>query len=201
VEPGANARNECELSNHLGEMRGRLRSASRCDRILTIIDYFQALRIAAVAPDAGASLDENRVRLSTLQSYQYASRTPKRPAGDPLLVISQVRKGDGNRHRLTLDDMLGSTELAYAADAVLLLEETKMAPSASRTALTLRIAKARDGGQRGDIALEFDHTRARITDAPKFTERRTPHRDCDIGRGMPADLYVDPLAGADEMND
>jgi replicative DNA helicase len=195
VEPGIRAMTEYDLRSYLAGMSDRLRTASQCARLLTIVDYFQAIRIAHGEAEAGQPLDENRARLSALQSYQYASRTVKRPAGDPLLVISQIRKGDGNRNRLTLDDLLGSTELAYAGDSVLLLEEGKSSPSPARTNLTLRVAKARDGGHRGDVALVFDHELTRISEASAPVEPRAVRG----GRGT-ADgrSRLDPLVGAAE---
>lgn len=83
----------------------------------------------------------------------------------------------------TLDDLMGTTRLAYAADAILLLrpmtdpdvervykvqkDSVKLKRSTLKghriTPLVLKIEKARDGSFRGDVPLEFEYTRSTMT--------------------------------------
>jgi RecA/RadA recombinase len=195
AEPGISPKTDREMRSYLAELSACLRAACKCERLLTVVDYFQALRLTSGGSDAVQSVDEDHARLSVLQSYQNTSRTARRPAGDPLLVIGQVRKGDGARTRLTLEDLLGSSQLAYAGDTVLLLEEGKPSAAPGRTNLTLRVAKARDGGHRGDISLVFDHDLARIGEALTSASPR----GVQGGRGTAGGRsHVDPLAGGGE---
>ncbi len=195
VEPGERPLQTHELLTYLATERARLLQASGSKRVLTIIDHFHALRMTNPAPDGAPPVDENRARMSALQELQRRTRTPGRPAGDPFLVLGEVRKGDSGRGRLTPDDILGSAEIAYAADAICLLEEGKDTPPGGGTDLVLRVAKVRDGGLRGDVALHLDPTCGRIAEAsaaPRARQRVNPSR----GK-TPGFQAIDPLAGAE----
>lgn len=86
---------------------------------LTIVDYFQLL---PVEEEVGSPVDSDFLRVKLLQKLQERSRTSDNPMGDAFLVISEVRKGETGRTELGIADLMGSSRLGYAAQAILLME-------------------------------------------------------------------------------
>jgi hypothetical protein len=154
-------------------------------------DYFR--KIPTPKDIAPTSLDADHHRLAILQRVQtapgYLDAGP-----DPMLVISEVRKGDGNGSQLTIEDLMGSASTGYSADAVLLLETDQEDTAAPSVPVRLRIAKGRDGVVRTTIPLIFHHTCSRFTEAPPST---VPTKAEKAPKGRPRGNRppVNPLGG------
>lgn len=169
--------------------RDRLMEKASATCVLTIIDYFQRVNIPK-EPTASLEADHRRIKL--LDKFQAATRSAAMPAGDPLLVVSEVRKGESGRMELTTADLLGSSRLGYAPDAVLLLEQADgdANPAKSVVPLVLRIDKGRDRVTRTQIPLLFEHRLSRFrergaddsTDSFKETATNRPDRDPFAGK-------------------
>jgi uncharacterized protein YlaN (UPF0358 family) len=101
------------------------------------------------------------------------------------LVISEVRKSDDRQRELFLEDLRGSSDLGYAADNVLLIWQEADHRDAQVVPTTLRIAKGRDGVQRRDITLNFDHEHYRFLPVETKTSAPRPA----------ASNVADPLGG------
>jgi replicative DNA helicase len=162
----------------------RLRAETGAARLLAVIDYFGLLDVRGKGL---TPLEADQRRVEVLQEAAALSRAAGSP--DAFLVVSEVRKGDGGRTRLSLDDLLGSARLAYAADAVLLLERDDRPGGASpgRVALSVTVAKGRDGTARERLRLLFEH------DLYRFHEPARPAAGGEAARGGPG-REVDPLA-------
>jgi hypothetical protein len=177
--------------------RGELVKETGATEVLVVLDYLQLLDV----PEEGAtSLDADFYRVGILQHLQTATRTDCLPAGDPFLVISEVRKGDSRRSRLTMEDLLGSTRLSYGADCILLLEPRGQEHDThdKTVPLTLRVAKGRDGVTRTDIPLEFAYATYQFREA-NHTQR--PAQQPASACGKPSrsrGQRPDPLAGNKE---
>lgn len=146
-------------------------------RVLTVIDYLQLFGVPeAIAKQGDLAADKFRVQL--LQQTRELTSTALQPKGEPLLVISEARKPPSSREawRPGLADLMGSARLAYAADAVLSLQdmEPDQVKDAYKTGtdeaavrrlecmknsgvvpLTLKVEKARDGMTRDEWGVEF----------------------------------------------
>jgi replicative DNA helicase len=171
----------------ISQHRHELLKKTGASRALIVVDYLQLLDVPDASP---TSLDADYRRVGLLQNVGDAGKSPSRPLVDPVLAISEVRK-EGRTG--TAVDLLGSSRLAYAADAVLLLNpaEGGDAPGADTVPVTLTIAKGRDGTVRKEIPLLFEHARYR------FRERGGDQGN----RGQPARTpprMKDPLAGSEE---
>src|SRR5262249_25453536 len=133
------------------QQRTALLQATRARRVLVVLDFFGLI---GVKGKGLSSLEEDHRRLSVLQEANALTRAPRSPTGDAVLVVSEVRKGEGGRVALALDDLLGSARLAYAAEAVLLLEQDERRRAGGEAVpLVLTLAKGRDGATRGKINL------------------------------------------------
>src|SRR5262249_50609827 len=119
--------------------RMELLKQSGAERVLFLVDYFQILD---VADKASTAIEADAQRIALLQNIQPPTCSPQCPGGDHFLILSEVRKGESGRPRLALDDLLGSTRIAYSADCVLLLEADgdATASSADTAPLLLTIA-------------------------------------------------------------
>jgi hypothetical protein len=114
-----------------------------------------------------AASDEDRLR--ELIELQKSSQTAALPHGDPILVICGCRKDVGSSKRLTIDDVYGSTFLAYDARAVVLLQWWGEPTSPEITPVRLAVDKVKDGGKRGEILLDFHHRITRMVERPAPT--------------------------------
>jgi len=151
-------------------------------RALLVIDYLQLLDVPERLAERGDELEAAKHRVLTVQEVVRATRTVSNPQGDAVLAISEARTpadaktGWGSR----LADLMGSSRLAYAADAVLLYRRMDAkdvgkyygitGPAPGDQALqclerlegggvapvVLTLAKARDGMTRGEFGLEFE---------------------------------------------
>lgn len=167
-------------------------------RALLIIDYLQLLP-GPPPPPPSSSMGVRQVQMKAedpmeaarrlIEVVQDAIRPPEGTpswARDAALVVSETRKpptGANGKSEQTLDDLMGTTRLAYAADAILLLrpmtdpdvervykvkkESVKLRRDLLKghriTPLVLKVEKARDGSFRGDVPLEFEYTRSTMT--------------------------------------
>lgn len=142
--------------------RSELCKQSGTAKVLFVVDYFQLLE---PTDKVLGPLEADQYRVELFKAVQGATRMPEMPAGDPFLVISEVRKGESGRVRLGLEDLMGSSRLSYGAWAVLLLDKPEgqdIDPAAEKVPLVLRIPKGRDGTTRTDIPLLFEHGRSRF---------------------------------------
>jgi hypothetical protein len=157
------------FGSRLKRQISQLGEASGAGRVLVVIDPLQKLPLPGpvFSDDGEAALqptptenqaDEARVKILT--EVQQWSRVPDYLDGDAILAVSEVRKSDVGRKRLAISDIRGSARIAYEAHAVLLLEQEEKARGGDGDVVpvVLNVAKARDGGRRGDIALDFHHT-------------------------------------------
>lgn len=166
-------------------------------RALLIIDYLQLLPGPPTPPPPSMGArqvlmkaeDPMEAARRLIEVVQDAIRPPEGApswARDAALVVSETRKaptGANGKSEQTLDDLMGTTRLGYAADAILLLRLMtdldvariynvgKDSAKLKRTTLkgqkisplVLKIEKARDGSYRGDVPLEFEYTRSTMT--------------------------------------
>ena len=155
-------------------------------QILTVFYYFQLIPIPSPSNNP-VEVDNDRVKI--LKRIQNWTQTSDWPLGDPILVVSEVRKGESNRTELNIADLMGSSRIGYSADVILLLEPGRQsAPSESEVALNLNVAKCRDGITRARIPLVFDigTYRIREADSPQKV-RKSPSKASVASDG------VDPL--------
>jgi replicative DNA helicase len=177
------------LSNQLNTFANNTRS----ERVLLVIDPLQRLPVPA---DVGTDLDADIYRLEQLEAVRARTRSDVHPQGDPVLVISQVRKDASGAH-FEIADLMGSAQLGYAATSVLFLEagEGNSGGGPGSVPRNLRVAKCRDGGTRGVVPLVFDYLHYDFRDA------RQPAAGAEAGtavppaRGTPACPSVDPFGG------
>ena len=101
-----------------GDIVGKLTRTARAVRLLVVLDYFQLL----VVPAGVDAEDPDRWRVDFLAKLQRLGESYRSPMGATVLVVSEVRKGDRRQRELSMEDLLGSTRLNYAAHAVLLLQ-------------------------------------------------------------------------------
>jgi hypothetical protein len=177
------------ITGHITEMYG----LPGVDRVLILLDPLPRLEVRspAISSPAGddlparpaTELEADMIRMRMLTEVQAWTRGAHRPGGEPILAIAEVRKPDHPRKRLTLADVRGHSDLVYDAHAVLLLEQEAPAAHREVVPLLVNVAKVRDGGTRGDIALDFHHT------ISTFRERAP-------GRGQPAARVEDQKPSA-----
>ena len=99
--------------------------------------------------------DEDRMQiLVQLQSWSRGGRSPE---GFPILAIGRVRKDVDQGEPLTLDDVFGSAHLTYDARCVLLLQRWAQPSTPGVTPVRLAIGKVSDGGECGEILLDFHY--------------------------------------------
>ncbi len=166
-------------------------------RALLIIDYLQLLPGPPTPPPSSMGArqvlmkaeDPMEAARRLIEVVQDAIRPPDgtpAAARDAALVVSETRKaptGANGKSEQTIDDLMGTTRLAYAADAILLMrpmtdpdvariynvgkDSAKLKRTTLKghkiTPLVLKIEKARDGSYRGDVPLEFEYTRSTMT--------------------------------------
>jgi hypothetical protein len=108
-----------------------------------------------------------------IQEVQNWGRRAVCPAGDPFLVISELRKGDPSTSKYGITDLLGSGRLGYSAEAVMILDKEDDDGGGEEIPLLLRIVKGRDGVMRTNINLIFEHTKSRFLEVPVGKKRAT----------------------------
>lgn len=161
----------------------RLIKASHASRLVIVLDYFQLLTLPG---DLGAQ-DPDRYRVDRLYDLQRLGETLDNPLGATVLAISEVRKRDYTRPDLDMEDLLGSTRLAYCADAVLLLECPDYVSEGDVVRRTLKVAKARNGNVCSAIPLLFHHPHYRFDAAEQSPSSKL---------GRPTQKYPNPVAGS-----
>lgn len=138
--------------------RNQFLAACGCNRAVVIIDYFQ---LVSVPDDVRDSVEADKLRIEIVQMLQKCALHCG-SSTDDMLVISEVRKTDGGGP-LGLSDLLGSSRIGYAADTVLMLQQTgkEVSSDAETASLDLRVVKTR-GGRKTTIPLMFDFLQYRL---------------------------------------
>jgi replicative DNA helicase len=167
------------VRGHMNE----LLDASKGQSMLVMFDLFQRIDVQRfmsndnreMVPVEISDNDKDHARLDLFKQIQEWSRSPVCEDGFPILVASEVRKGDSAKRLLTCDDLLGASRLASDADTVLLLSPGDQVQStdAQDVPLNLRIGKGRDGVDRSrELTLWFRHARTQFfdVDPAKSTE-------------------------------
>jgi hypothetical protein len=180
------------VANVLYRHRNALVEATSVRDVVFVIDYFQLL---SVTTELSFGVDADYERIGHIQEVQSVSRTSYNPQGDPFLIICELRKPEGSRGALTVYDLLGSARLGYAADAVLLMEPAGDPTNPVAVPVTLRIAKGRDGMERQDLALTFEHTRSRFTQRQEDGGKSAKKQGQQQKQASKAAPAIDPLAG------
>jgi len=141
----------------------QLMGACGATQLLLVFDLFQKMDPHGSISEGAAT---DHYRLDMLNRIQAESANPGRPYGFPIVVISEVRKEA--RKTLCRDDLKGDGRMAGDADVVMLLWPGEKAGSAAKdediVPITLRIDKGREGVQRGDLQLWFEHQCFRFHD-------------------------------------
>ncbi len=122
------------------QVERELLARTEAQRTLTVVDYFQLL---PVEEKSGSAQDGDFLRVKLLQELQERTRTADQPMGDPILVISEVRKGETGRTELGISDPMGSSRLGYAAEAILLMESETVDKAENVIPVTLKIANGK----------------------------------------------------------
>jgi hypothetical protein len=168
------------------------REKTGTQRSLLIVDYLQLLPV----PDAITTQGDLAVARYQVEMLQRAIAAPEETPDwdrDGVLAVSEVRKRVNNPQQqapLSIDDLISSSRLGYAAECVLLLgpmtdhdliEAHGIPPIAKKqqkksiavrkkayadrhvSPMTLQLVKARDGMYRGKIFLEFAFEQSRMT--------------------------------------
>jgi hypothetical protein len=155
------------------------KAAAGVSRGLLILDYLGLIPVPAAVQKAG-DLECDKFRIAMMQQVVERTRSPSNPAGDTVFVVAEVRKPpDAKTHwGGQLADLMGSARTAYSADAVLQFRRPTTAEvrrtyglgAASKDAvdkylasldaqgvapMIVSLAKVRDGGTRGAMAMEF----------------------------------------------
>lgn len=177
-----------EIMQHVNE----LKKSTGCSRAIVVIDYLQVFPIE----DKGfnkifSENDADRYRISQIKRLRAELKN------DPLIVIAEARKpsSSGNNWATSMADILGSSRIAYACDAGMLLnvisdDELKVGvgnttegnvirehlSSEGLSLLKLTIDKGRDGMQKGDILLKYHFFENRF-------EETTWNEICEIYNG------------------
>jgi replicative DNA helicase len=163
------------------------KAATQKARALVAIDYLQLLPSADLI-----DLEADRHRVQFLKDVLAGTRTAANPDGDPVFVISELRKPSGARRwHGQLSDLMGSARLAYALDAAFLFRRlgdedaaevhsfdwsAVGVPSPGEAAfaqaevapILLELVKGRDGFAQGSVALAFEYTKSRFTEVQRL---------------------------------
>lgn len=160
-----------------------------------IIDHLQRIDVPI---DVRGEREADHYRTRLLEVFQLHWRSTAQPAGPALLVISELRK-DAGPTGLVVADLLGSADIGYSAESILLLEPARTAGASGDIApVVLRVAKGRDGARRTEINLLFDFTRCRFREADT-TPSRSNLPSTRNGVGISSQIRrADPFAGLKE---
>jgi len=156
-----------KIIQHVNE----LKKSTGCSKTIVIIDYLQVFPVADTEfKKIFSENDMDRYRISQIKILRAKLRN------DPLIVIAEARKPSSNSSNwaTSMADVLGSSRIAYACDAGILLnvisdEELKertnnnaegsvIRDNLSRSGfsiLRLTVDKGRDGMRKGDILLKY----------------------------------------------
>lgn len=156
-----------EYATAILQHRNQLCQSGKVSTVLIVVDLLQNLFRDCPEAD-GVIADKLRIEVAKL--LQECTKSVTNPYGDPIVLVSEVRKREGQRDRISCDDVLGSTHLVSTASTVLLLSpdssETRKKKDCSP--ITITVGKARDGGIRGEHKLWFSYPHYR------FLSRDTP---------------------------
>jgi len=157
-----------------------LRQVCGARRVLIAIDLFQKMPV----PSGQGQSDRDAFRLDAIQeASQHLSKT----LGDgnfAFFISSEIRKEAGSAP--TMDDMKGDGRLASDADNVLVMWPRRdCVKSQDVLGLALKIDKGRDGVDRCEMAIDFDHRLYRFDDASKqrsdASRSQSPHHRSTVG--------------------
>ena len=156
----------CSPDENMRKRVSALLKATGCKRCLVVLDSLHRIVPITTRADENAeygvavepkedATDEDRMReLIALQKW---SRNGDLPEGFPILAICRIRKDARSDKPLLIDDVLGSTSLTYDVRTVALLQRWGTAKSEGITPVRLAIEKVKDGGDCGEILLDFHH--------------------------------------------
>lgn len=96
----------------------QLQEETDCERSINVIDYVDVYEV----PKEVKSENRTEIEQAKWQMEQMIELRDRRN-GDPVIAITEVRKGGGgseaNTSKLTVDDVMGTSRKVYASDAVL----------------------------------------------------------------------------------
>lgn len=162
------------IADVIAEQAINLAESASLSNVLIVVDLHQQIPVPA-----GNGIEADQERAEVLKAVQDIGRSEEARLTVPIIAISEIRKSDSRKSALTVDDLLGSGRLASVASTVLLLEPNSAAgDSSERAAMTLRVAKGRDGVRRGDYPLWFYFDKYRFE--PRDLPATPPARDAGI---------------------
>lgn len=150
-----------------------LRRETETQHLLIVIDMLSKWNLPS---NVGSEVDPDQYRLDVLDQFRQCFRRSLGHDGVTMIATSEQRKDAGNEP--TIDDVKGDGRIGSDADNVLLMwpKRTVGDGSDEPVPITLRIAKSRDGGRRGDLNLLFDHVNYRFLPADTEPDRGTRRR-------------------------
>jgi hypothetical protein len=170
------------MAGTLQDLIDRFREAAAVDDVVLVVDSVQELPVeSSLSGIAGSDeppvrglnlleIDEARIRL--LLKVQRLTRSALRPEGFPVVGVSRVNK-NVQGHRLTLDDIPGPADIVHEVGSVFLLGALEQrSANLDVTPTILKVAKIRDGGQRGEIRFDFHHTVSRFQESTRDDARQ-----------------------------
>lgn len=154
---------ETNISNDIESLKGEM----QIQNVLVAIDLFQDISCAA----SGANQKDDEI-LRLIKSNHRLLKNQYSKGNVAFLIASAVRKG-GNQQRfpnrgtqLVLDDLIGSTTLAYAADTVLALNFEEEV-SHTENKVILDVLKSRGRIKRGPLPIRYIHDIGLFSDGAK----------------------------------
>lgn len=135
-----------------------------CKRCLVIVDYLQVIPL----PEGVSDANGDQYRMNFLRELSSRIRVGGSAEGAAVLAISEIRK-DGHDSP-TLEDLLGSARLGYAADAVVVLSHAEGEPTRDNCVTTIEVAVVKTrNGHLGRTSLQFHYDRYRFEDVVPVT--------------------------------
>lgn len=143
-----------------GAMNG-LYEVHKYKRLLTVIDRIQKMPLPHMTCNTPSDIEPMIRRAESdpdkwqMDQISEAYRDMRKSGIETaFIVVCEVRKGEANRKRLDMNDLLGSVSLGYEPDRVILLERASEGHAADITRVTLRVVKVRRG-EEFEIPLHF----------------------------------------------
>ncbi len=148
----------------LDEMIRATKQASGCSRALIVIDSLQAVS-GRIRPGIGRDWSNDVERDNVVIAELLALHKRQ---GDPLLLTAEQNKQGMGQADLT--STRGTARAAYSPDTVAFLvredhDEDTTPPD--QVPVDLVVKKARDGGTRGTVTLEFHHQETRFEEVER----------------------------------
>ena len=150
------------------DMKGRfvrLKKKTGVGRVVTVIDPINLIDPTDYLPEGEppTDADVDRGRLRLVQTFHHWTTSPERPEGDPVVVVAEVRKPAHSGQPITLSDVLGPAAVGFRYHWAFGVEPDRHADQAADVLrVDLVLDKAKDGGTRGAIPLDFLHRKYRF---------------------------------------